>query len=139
MFRNILVPVDLTDRHGPALDIAGQLASQSGGEVTVLHIIELIQGATREDEPKFYDRLEKTAWAHTERLAEQLRSRSVTARAALTFGRRGPEVLRYAAEHGCDLIVLLSHPVDYSQPGMGLNTLSYFIGVAARCPVLLVK
>jgi universal stress protein F len=139
MFRNILVPVDLTDRHGPALVIAGQLAKQPGGTVTVLHVIELLHGSGREDEPAFYERLEKKARGHLDRLAETLRAQQVTARTDLLFGERGREVIRYAQEHGCDLIVLMSHPVDVTQPGLGWNTLSYFIGVAARCPVLLVK
>jgi nucleotide-binding universal stress UspA family protein len=139
MFRNILVPVDLTDRHAPALEIAGQLARSSGGTVTVLHVIELLHGSGREDEPAFYDRLERKARGHLDRLAEQLRARQVTAKGNLLFGERGREVLGYAQEHGADLIVLMSHPVDPAQPGMGWNTLSYFIGVAARCPVLLVK
>jgi nucleotide-binding universal stress UspA family protein len=139
MFRNILIPVDLTDRHGPALTIAGQLAAQSGGTVTVLHVIELLHGLGREDEPAFYDRLERKARGHIDRLAETLRAKQVTAQADLLYGERGREVLRYAQEHATDLIVLTSHPVDPTQPGMGWNTLSYFIGVAARCPVLLVK
>jgi nucleotide-binding universal stress UspA family protein len=139
MFRNILVPVDLSDRQAAALEIAGQLAAQSGGTVTVLHVVEMLHGVSREDEPAFYGRLEKTAIGHTDRLVEKLRAKPVTAQSAVTFGERGREVVRYATEHGCDLIVLLSHPVDFAQPGMGWNTLSYFIGIAARCPVLLVK
>jgi nucleotide-binding universal stress UspA family protein len=138
MFRNILVPVDLTDRHGPAVAIAGELAV-GGGAVTLLHVIELIHGVRRDDEPAFYDRLEQAARSHLERLAAGLRARSDKVAAEVIYGERGPAVVHYAADKGVDLIVVTSHPVDFGAPGGGWNTLSYFIGVAARCPVLLVK
>ncbi|HEY1381917.1 MAG TPA: universal stress protein [Gemmataceae bacterium] len=138
MFRNVLVPVDLTDRHGPAVAIAGQLAG-GGGAVTLLHVIEMIHGVGREDEPAFYDRLERHARGHLDRLAAGLRGRAGSVTADVVYGERGPAVVKYAAVHGADLIVLTSHPVEFSDPGAGWNTLSYFIGIAARCPVLLVK
>src|SRR5437763_829339 len=136
MFRKILMPVDLTDRHDRALEIAAGLAPV-GGAVTLLHVIELLHGVPREEEPEFYQRLEETARAHLDRLAAALQGRSVTVRAELLFGRRGPDVVRYAQDTGADLIVLTSHPVDPAKPGESWGTLSYFIGIAARCPVLL--
>jgi nucleotide-binding universal stress UspA family protein len=42
MSQEILVPVDLTDIHQPALDIAVRVAQESAGEVTLLHVIEVI-------------------------------------------------------------------------------------------------
>jgi nucleotide-binding universal stress UspA family protein len=138
MFRNILVPVDLTDRHGQAVAIAGGL-SEDGGSVTLLHVVELIHGVRREDEPAFYDRLEQNARAHLDRLAAGLRSHSASVTTEVTFGEPGPTIVRHAADKGTDLIVLTSHPVEFGAPGAGWNTLSYFIGIAARCPVLLVK
>ena len=42
MFKKILVPVDLTDVHQPALDIAARLAKENDGEVTLLHVVEVI-------------------------------------------------------------------------------------------------
>jgi nucleotide-binding universal stress UspA family protein len=138
MFRNILVPVDLTDRHGPAVALAGQVAAD-GGAVTLLHVVELIHGMSREDEPAFYERLERAARAHLDRLAAGLRAQSGAVTTDVIYGERGPAVVTYAADKGMDLIVVTSHPVAFGQPGAGWNSLSYFIGIAARCPVLLVK
>jgi nucleotide-binding universal stress UspA family protein len=138
VFRNILVPVDLTDRHGPAVALAGQLAA-GGGAVTLLHVVELIHGTRREDEPAFYDRLEQAARDHLDRLAAGLWAQGMSVTTAVVYGERGPAVVKYAAENGTDLIVVTSHPVEFGQPGAGWTSLSYFIGIAARCPVLLVK
>jgi nucleotide-binding universal stress UspA family protein len=44
MFTKILVPVDLSNRHQQALEAAANLAKQSGAEITLLHIIEVITG-----------------------------------------------------------------------------------------------
>ena len=138
MFRNVLVPVDLTDHHQPALDLAAKL-TQPGGEVTLLHVVELIHGVPREEDPTFYQRLERKAQIHLNRLAERLKEQKAPVRTGIRFGARGTEVLRYAAEAGADLIVLTSHPIDPEQPLSGLGSLSHLIGIAARCPVLLVK
>jgi nucleotide-binding universal stress UspA family protein len=139
MFHNIVVPVDMTDRHGPAVSTAGQFAAAGGGAVTLLHVIELIHGVRREDEPAFYERLELNANAHLDRLAGGLRSQAVTVTTEVIYGERGPAVVRYAMDKGADLIVVTSHAVEPGQSGAGWNTLSYFIGIAARCPVLLMK
>jgi hypothetical protein len=61
VFKKILLPVDLTDKHLPALDVAADLAKQSGGEVLLLHVIEVISGLSMEEERDFYGRLEKRA------------------------------------------------------------------------------
>jgi Universal stress protein family len=50
MFPKILWPVDLTDRHQQALDIAGELATQSRGAVTLLHVVEVVPGLSMEEE-----------------------------------------------------------------------------------------
>jgi nucleotide-binding universal stress UspA family protein len=43
-FRHILVPTDLTARTEKALQLAGQLVSRAGARVTLLHVIESIEG-----------------------------------------------------------------------------------------------
>jgi nucleotide-binding universal stress UspA family protein len=139
MFQKVLVPVDLTDRHQPALEIAAKLVAPAGGEVLLLHVVEVLQGLPREEEPSFYQRLERKAGIHLNRLLGHLKDRQVTGRAVVLFGERVPEALRYAEQEGVGLIVLTSHPVDPSKPGAGWGTMSYLIGIAARCPVLLVK
>jgi nucleotide-binding universal stress UspA family protein len=37
MFMQIVVPVDLSDRHQPALDLAARLVERNRGKVTLLH------------------------------------------------------------------------------------------------------
>jgi nucleotide-binding universal stress UspA family protein len=139
MFRKILVPVDLADRHTTALEFAARLAGPGGGEITLLHVIELIHGLSKEEDAAFYQRLERKAKQHLDRLLTGLQERQVTGRPAIVFGERIAEVLRYAHQEGTDLIVLTSHAVNPADPGAGWGTMSYLIGIAAHCPVLLAK
>jgi nucleotide-binding universal stress UspA family protein len=113
MFQKILVPVDLTDVHQPALDIAARLAQESAGEVTLLHVIEVITEVWAVEEHGFYDRLEQTARDHLVRLGHSLGERTVPRREEVVFGNRAPEIVRYAVEAGIDLIVLKSHRIDW--------------------------
>jgi nucleotide-binding universal stress UspA family protein len=139
MFKKILLPLDLTDRHAAALRLAAELARQSGGEVTLLHVVEVIPGLSREEESPFYARLERKAAAHLERWAGELSSAQVTVRGEVLFGERVREVLDYVSRAAVDLIVLTSPPFEPERPIAGLGSLSYRIGLVCKCPVLLVK
>ncbi|MCI0461376.1 MAG: universal stress protein [Gemmataceae bacterium] len=139
MFRKILLPVDLTDKHARALEAAAALGGQAGGEVTLLHVVELIPGLSMEEEKSFYDRLETLARQHLEQLGQALRQRGVNWRSEILFGKRGPDIVRFAREQGTELIVLTAPHVDPTQPAAGWGSLSYKVGLFAPCPVLLVK
>jgi nucleotide-binding universal stress UspA family protein len=139
MFRKIVVPLDLTLKHQKALETAADLAGQGGGEVALVHVIELIHGLPVEEEKDFYNRLERVAQVHLERHAGLLRERKIAVRKETFFGSRALEVLRFAQETGADLIVLTAPAIEPGKPQVGLGSLSYKIGVFSPCPVLLVK
>src|SRR5437899_2206478 len=131
MFKKILLPLDLTDRHAAALQLAADLARQ-GGEVTLLHVVEVIPGLSREEEAPFYARLERKATAHLERWAGELSSAHVSVRGEVVFGERVREVVDYVSRTGVDLIVLTSPPFEPDRPIAGLGSLSYRIGLVCK-------
>ena len=137
MFKRILLPIDLSNRHQKALSGAVDLARQSGGEVLLLHVIEVIAGMDREDE--FYGRLERAARKNLGQLSEQLAAKQVLSRMEILFGNRAQEIVRYAGEKNVDLVVLTAPLVRSESVSYALGSLSYKIGVFAPCPVLLVK
>ena len=139
MFQKILVPVDLSDTHQQALEIAAKLAGESDGHIILLHVVEVIPGLWVEEERDFYDRIETAARDHLTRLGRRLEEVHVPKREEIIFGNRADEIVRYAMEVGVDLIVLSSHRIDLKNPGAGWGTLSYKIGILSQCPVLLVK
>ena len=139
MFRKILLPVDLSERHQAALDTAADLAGPNGGEITLLHVIEVIPGLPMEEDMAFYHRLEKAARKHLNQLAALLRQRNVARHAEILYGPRGPKIVQYAQEKGMDLIVLTAPRFDPNHVGVSWGSLSYKVSVLAPCPVLLVK
>jgi nucleotide-binding universal stress UspA family protein len=139
VFRKILMPVDLTDWHQQALDIAARFASKSAAEVTLLHVVEIIPGIWPQEEREFYDRIEQAAHDHLAKLGRYLAERHVSRREEVIFGDRAHEIVRYAMERGVDLIVLSSHRIDLGNPTAGSGTVSYKVGILSQCPVLLVK
>lgn len=138
VFKQILVPVDLSDRHQQALDIAARLAKESDGEVTLLHVIEIIPGPWLQ-ERDFYKRIAQIARAHLARLGRSLEARQVLGREEIVYGNRAHEIVCYAMEAGIDLIVLTSPRIDPKDPNAGWGTVSHQVGILSQCPVLLVK
>ena len=139
MFKCLLLPLDLTDKHDKVVQTAAELAIQSGGSVTLLHVIELIPGLSREEDRAFYDRLEKSAQKHLDRIAQSLAAKQVPHHSAILFGHRVQETVRFAQEKNSDLIVLTSPTFDPAQPAVGWASLSFKISVLSPVPVLLVK
>ena len=139
MFRTIVVPVDLTDRNRPAVEMASKLSTPSEGTIHLLHAIETIPGFSVEEEPEFYGRLEKGASQHLEALSAPLRARGIHVEADVIYGPRAKTILNETRKIGADLLVIQTHRIDGERRGEGLGTLSHLVGLFAPCPVLLVR
>jgi nucleotide-binding universal stress UspA family protein len=139
MFRQLLVPLDFSDKNEAAIDIAIETAKRDGSEVTLLHVIETIDHMDFDEMSDFYRKLETRAAAKLAVLTDRFSGAGVRARYEIVFGKRAESILRQAASAKIDLIVLSSHRVDRDHPALGLGTISYQVAIVARCPVLLVK
>ena len=138
MFKHILVPMDLSDRHHQALEVAACLARESHGEVTLLHVIDIIPGAWPQDHD-FYKRIAELAHNHLASFGRSLEAGQVLGRKEIVYGQRAHEIVCYALEAGIDLIVLTSRRIDPNDPNAGWGPVSHQVGILAQCPVLLVK
>jgi nucleotide-binding universal stress UspA family protein len=139
MFKRLLLPLDLTDKHARAVATAVELASFSAGTVTLLHVIELIPGLPREEDPEFYDRLVQTAQAHLDNIGPAFAERQIPCQAVIAFGNRVEEAARCAAQNQSDLIILTAPTFDPANPAVGWGSLSFKISMLSPAPVLLVK
>ncbi len=138
MFKNVLVPVDLTEKNQRSIDLAQRLALEDGAEVVLLHVIEELLLPLEEIED-FYEELQTKAAQAMEKMAAPLHDAGVPVREVVIYGPRAERVVEFAVEDGTDLIVLNSHRVDPENPGLGWATLSYKVAILSQCPVLLVK
>jgi|SRR6516164_87111 universal stress protein A len=139
MFKKILLPVDLTEKHRAALEMAAELAGQNQGEVLLVHVVEEIPGLSRKEERGFYQRLEQIARAHLGRLAGAVTRKKVPVRTEVIIGQRVPDTLRYAKAQAADLILLTSPSFQPEHPGASLGSMAWKISMVALCPVLMVK
>lgn len=138
-FQHLLVPVDFTEKNLRALDIAFEVAVLSSARVTLLHVIETIDFAPDRDVREFYDMLEAHAETELESISQRFLEAHVATDRTIRFGKRAHEVVKYAIEHGIDLVVMSSHRVDPQNLIKSSGTLSYQVSILCPCDVLLVK
>jgi nucleotide-binding universal stress UspA family protein len=139
MFSRLLVPLDFTDKNEAAVTIALETARRDGAEVTLLHVIEVVEHVDFDEMSDFYRKLEARAAAKLAALTDRFAGAGVRARYEIVFGRRVASILEQAVNERTDLIVLSSHRVDREHPALGLGIISYQVAILAGCPVMLVK
>ena len=139
MFKNILVPTDFTNKSVKALDIALRIGSKDGFKITLLHVIEILEGTDEEDFWDFYARLEKRARKKMEEMVNPYKKEKPNINKVIVFGNRVREIVGYAHDNDADLIVLSSHRIDKVDASQGWATISYRVGVLSPCPVMMVK
>jgi nucleotide-binding universal stress UspA family protein len=138
-FKNILVPLDFTEKNVAALEIAFELAVANRARVTLFHVVETVDVESDAEMERFYDRLEKRADSELERLSQRFESTGLPVERKVRFGKRLPEILQSCSGHNTDLVVMSSHRPDLQKPHQTWATLSYQVSVLCPCPVLLVK
>lgn len=138
-FHHLLVPTDLTERTEKALQVADTLAVSDKSRITLVHVIETIDGLPFDELKSFYERLEQKARTAMTRLARRVPNGRAQVESAVVYGRRAEEIVKYASAHDVDLVVLASHRVNPSMKNHDWGTISYKVGILALCPVLLVK
>jgi nucleotide-binding universal stress UspA family protein len=139
LFQKILVPTDFSPRSLRAAQAAARVAATSGGQTTLLHVIERIEGDGSGALASFYRRLEKAARHRMEGFLAPFVGKGLPVKAEVLYGKPVNEILRFAERYGADLIVMSSHKLPLRRSGESWGTISYKVGILSRCPVLLVK
>jgi nucleotide-binding universal stress UspA family protein len=139
MFKHILVPIDLSDRNERAIRTALALARQMRARVTLLHVIQRVPDLPFGELRDFYERLETASVGKLVPVARRFAARRVRVDTEVCIGEPARDIVRVAAKHAIDLIVMGSHKVRVGRPAAGWGTTSYKVGVFCRCPILLVK
>lgn len=139
MYRNILIPVDLSKRGAVSVAAVCEVADPKEASITLLHVVETLQDVEYDELEAFYRRIKDKAEKTLREWTDELSARGFEAGAEIVFGRRGPEILRYADERDVDLIVMASRALDRASPDEGFGTLSHQLAALSRCSVLLAR
>jgi nucleotide-binding universal stress UspA family protein len=139
--RRLLVPVDFSDSSLRALRYAAGLAAESGGSLTIVHVVPADYGWLGIGQEEFRDldkSLQHQASGRLRALADANVPRNMSADLEVRLGRPAEEIVAAATESKSDLIILSTHGLT------GLDR--YLIGsVADRvarfspCPVFLMR
>jgi nucleotide-binding universal stress UspA family protein len=120
MYRRILVPLDGSKLAECALPYAEELAKCCDTEKVVLvSVTERRQGyGVLEDPsqplgqrlvPQAYGKLEKQAQRYLDRIAKAMEANGIKVDTEVLLGNPADEIVIYAKDPGCDLIVMASH------------------------------
>lgn len=140
MFKNILVPTDLSEKSMKALDVAAVIAEEQCGKVTLLHVVETIEDDDGEDEfQAFYEKLALRAQKKMEDMAARYLDSCFNIRSEILFGKRVQEIVAYASRNKIELVILSSHKLENIDTAHGWATISYQVGILTPCPVMMVK
>jgi nucleotide-binding universal stress UspA family protein len=134
-----LVPVDLSHARPHTLAAAVDLARQHHASITLLHVIESIDGVERGEMDDFYAELTTAAERHLDDCKNKLAEQGVKVRSAVLRGKRVREIVRYAESEGCELIVIGTHRTDAEDGPNALGTISHQVALMAHCTVMLVR
>ncbi len=139
MYQRVLVPVDFTPKNERALDAARELAELSGGEITLVHVVETLGAENDPELEGFYRLLERRAEERMGAMLEALGEGHFEVRSAVLLGHRVHTLVDFSRREMIDVIVLSSHRIDPERPVADWLTISYRVSILAQCPVLLVK
>ncbi len=139
MFRNILVPTDLTDKSIKALEIAAGMGKDKASRITILNVVETIEEDEGEEFREFYEKLAVRAEKKMTKMAKKYITGKIDIHTEIIYGKRVQEIVKYASSKGIDLIILSSHKLGGLESGEGWATISYRVGILAPCPVMMVK
>jgi nucleotide-binding universal stress UspA family protein len=138
MFKAIIWSTDGSDHAERALPYVKDLAREAGGAITIVHVVERVEGGgavgvpRRADEAEIQRRLEKL----TAELSQEGLSASLIIRGNVG-ARPAHEVVEVAREADADLIVVGSRGLS-SIGGLLLGSVAHRLLHITPCPVLVV-
>ena len=134
--KNILMPTDLSDYAGYALDYAREFASTYGADLHLLHVLDLhwlgsgavIANALPQYQQDKQDQLN----------AMKSEIEGIDVKATVATGVPHVAIVRYAREHDIDLLVLATHGRTGISHAL-IGSVAEKVVQMAPCPVLTVK
>lgn len=139
MYRNVLIPLDLSEHEHVVVESAGRVIDGESGSVTLLHVIEEIEGLVGEEGELFYSGLRERAGKVLEARSGALGRVGIEIRHEIVVGKCAAAIVAFASDNGCDLIVMGSARIDPEQPERGLWSTPQKVSLLAECPILLIR
>ena len=110
MYKNILVPTDLSDKSERSIVAALELAAEQSGCVELLHIVEKVGGSPDGEIEEFYSKLAEEASQKLTLWQQKFKDSfpGLILGTTILVGKRAKEILGFCQEKQIDLIVMTS-------------------------------
>ena len=138
MFKSIVWANDGSEAAQRALPVVKELAQAGGATVTIVHVVERVEGSGGYGPTRRVD--ESELQAQLERLAAELEQEGIEASLYIDAdvgARPAHEIIATARDRNADLIVVGSHGHSMIG-GLLLGSVAYRLLHVAPCPVLVV-
>ncbi len=141
--KTVLVPTDFSESARQALRYGVSFAKEFGAELALLHVVEnLTVGYASDLFPvpmaEVFQEISGYAKAELAKLGEEARQRGVSVQEHVVQGKPSAEIMRFAAEHQVDMIVLGTHGKGMLDQALFGSTTERVVR-RAPCPVLTVR
>lgn len=139
MYKNILVPTDLSDKSKHSIQTALELATEHSASVKLLHVVEKMGGEPDDEIEDFYLKLAEEASGKLVDWQQQFQAKfkNISIDKTILVGKRTHEILGFCQEKEIDLVVLTSR--IFNQETQGVGTVSHQVALLAPASVLLVR
>ena len=139
MYKNILVPTDLSDKSKHSIQTALELATEHSASVKLLHVVEKMGGEPDDEIEDFYLKLAEEASGKLVDWQQQFQAKfkNISIDKTILVGKRTHEILGFCQEKEIDLVVLTSR--IFNQETEGVGTVSHQVALLAPVSVLLVR
>jgi nucleotide-binding universal stress UspA family protein len=142
VFRHILVPLDFSDIAEPPVKLGAELARTCRAKLTLLSVVDdsfpnpdiLSLQLPWAD---YYRHLREQARTSLEEVRDTL-PKELPVEIAVVRGKPAQAIAQFAAEAGCDLIVMATHGTSGLQQAI-LGSVTRRVMYLAPCPVLVVR
>jgi nucleotide-binding universal stress UspA family protein len=138
MFKSIVWATDGSDHAEKAFALVHELAKEGGSTVTIVHVVERVEGFGGTGQPRRVD--EQDVQHHVREVADKLKAEGINANVKISGdvgARPANEVVKAAREEGADLIVAGSRG-HHAITGLLLGSVTNRLLHIAPCPVLVV-
>lgn len=145
MYKNILVPVDGSEKSALAALHAAELASKLGSELFLFHVvpslppyIDSAPDRLSKIQQAIMDELSKQGKIILSKVKDDLAAYRLNIQTDIAVGHPADEIIKKAKEFNCDLVVMGSRGLGEIK-GILMGSVSNRVTKHAGCPVLVVR
>lgn len=136
MYRNILVPLNRTKFDEDAVDTAINLAKTYNGNITLIHVFEILP-LLKKDREIEYKNLKDKSVTYLNPIKEKIEGQKIPAKVEIKTGQPGLVICKYIEENNIDLVVV---PVyDRDKATIYVGSLADMLFKHSPKPVLIVR